>query len=137
MCKLLPDDPVISDYESTSYVMSRPFTLEDVAILVHPSIAKLIPFHLMHISNSFYLLYLGRISFPKPIPSPITLEYPIIFEELFLADSERSLNFNCRSLDVKISLDSGTAKTVFFDILPFGSVSYLIPRDNPLLQAET
>ena len=122
MSKLLPDDPKLADLiESTGNAFRGIITLEDVEILIQPSIAKTNLFHLMHIRNEFYLLYFGKIVFNQPIRRPTRSEHPITFEDLIIANSYRSV-------DVKISRDFGTAKTIFFDILPFDSVSYLIPR---------
>ena len=124
MRELFPEDPKLADLiESTGNLFRGFITMEDIAILIQPSIAKIIPFHLIHLRNEFYLLYFGGIVFNQPIRCPIRSEHPITFEDLIIANS-------CRSVDVKISRDFGPAKTIFFDILPFDSVSYLIPRQT-------
>ena len=124
MRELFPEDPKLADLiESTGNMFRGFITMEDVAILIQPSIAKIIPFHLIHLRNEFYLLYFGRIVFNQPIRCPIRSEHPITFEDLIIANS-------CRFVDVKISRDFGPAKTIFFDILPFDSFSYLIPRQT-------
>ena len=83
----------------------------------------------MHIRNEFYLIYYEKIVSNQPIPCDIRSEHPIIFEYLIIANSSRSV-------DVKISRDFGPAKTIFFDILPFDSVSYLIPRQTVTLSLD-
>ena len=107
MSKLLPDDPKLADLiESTGNAFRGIITLEDVEILIQPSIAKTNLFHLMHIRNEFYLLYFGGIVFNQPIRCPIRSEHPITFEDLIIANS-------CRFVDVKISRDLDRPKPFF------------------------